>query len=42
VTDAHGAHDGIAAGVDARGALRVRHGATLRSYDSADVSVRAR
>ena len=42
VIDARGAHDGIADGVDARGALRVRHGATLRSYDSADVSVRAR
>lgn len=33
--------DGIAAGVDARGALRVRHGRELVTYDSADVSVRA-
>ena len=33
--------DGIAAGVDARGALRVRHGAEIVVYDSADVSVRA-
>ena len=33
--------DGIAAGVDARGALRVRHGRELVAYDSADVSVRA-
>jgi BirA family biotin operon repressor/biotin-[acetyl-CoA-carboxylase] ligase len=36
-----GAHDGIAEGVDERGALRVRHGAILAVYDSADVSVRA-
>jgi BirA family biotin operon repressor/biotin-[acetyl-CoA-carboxylase] ligase len=34
-------HDGIADGVDARGALRVRHGAQTVVYDSADVSVRA-
>lgn len=34
------ARDGIAAGVDSRGALRVRHGKQLRSYDSAEVSVR--
>jgi BirA family biotin operon repressor/biotin-[acetyl-CoA-carboxylase] ligase len=33
--------DGIAAGVDARGALRVRHGTQIVEYDSADVSVRA-
>lgn len=38
---AQGVRDGIADGVDARGALRVRHGATLATYDSADVSVRA-
>ncbi len=38
---AQGVRDGIADGVDARGALRVRHGATLAVYDSADVSVRA-
>ena len=36
-----GAHAGIAEGVDERGALRVRHAATLAVYDSADVSVRA-
>ena len=33
--------DGVAAGVDSRGALRVRHGRELVAYDSADVSVRA-
>jgi BirA family biotin operon repressor/biotin-[acetyl-CoA-carboxylase] ligase len=33
--------DGIAAGLDGRGALRVRHGADVVTYDSADVSVRA-
>jgi BirA family transcriptional regulator, biotin operon repressor / biotin---[acetyl-CoA-carboxylase] ligase len=33
--------DGIAAGLDARGALRVRHGSEVVAYDSADVSVRA-
>jgi len=38
---AQAVRDGIADGVDARGALRVRHGATLAIYDSADVSVRA-
>ena len=37
---AQGMRDGIADGVDARGALRVRHGATLAVYDSAEVSVR--
>lgn len=34
-------HDGVAAGIDARGALRVRHGAKVVHYDSAEVSVRA-
>ncbi|HEX4480038.1 MAG TPA: biotin--[acetyl-CoA-carboxylase] ligase [Rudaea sp.] len=33
--------EGVAAGIDARGALRVRHGADIVAYDSADVSVRA-
>jgi BirA family biotin operon repressor/biotin-[acetyl-CoA-carboxylase] ligase len=33
--------DGVAAGLDSRGALRVRHGADVVAYDSADVSVRA-
>ena len=37
-----GARDGIAEGVDARGALRVRHGDTIATYDSAEVTVRAR
>src|SRR6185312_260924 len=41
VQTAQGVRDGIADGVDGRGALRVRHGATLAVYDSADVSVRA-
>lgn len=41
VQAADGVRDGIADGVDARGALRVRHGAALAVYDSADVSVRA-
>ena len=40
VHTAQGMRDGIADGVDARGALRVRHGATLAVYDSAEVSVR--
>jgi BirA family biotin operon repressor/biotin-[acetyl-CoA-carboxylase] ligase len=35
-----GAHDGIAEGVDARGALRVRHGGIAAVYDSAEISVR--
>jgi len=39
---ADGAHAGIGAGVDARGALRVRIGNAVRSFDSAEVSVRAR
>ncbi|MDE2083369.1 MAG: biotin--[acetyl-CoA-carboxylase] ligase [Xanthomonadaceae bacterium] len=41
VQAAGGTREGIAMGVDARGALRVRHGAALAVYDSADVSVRA-
>ncbi len=32
--------EGVAAGIDARGALRVRHGADIVAYDSAEVSVR--
>ena len=35
-------HEGVAAGVDERGALRVRAGGALRTYDSAEVSVRPR
>jgi BirA family biotin operon repressor/biotin-[acetyl-CoA-carboxylase] ligase len=35
-----GVRDGIADGVDSRGALRVRHGETLALYDSAEISVR--
>ena len=38
---ANGVHDGIADGVDARGALCVRHGSSRAVYDSAEVSVRA-
>lgn len=34
-------HAGIAAGIDERGALLVRHGRKLMHYDSAEVSVRA-
>lgn len=34
-------HDGIAAGVDERGALLVRRGKTLTQVDSAEVSIRA-
>lgn len=41
VLAAGAAHDGIAAGVDERGALIVRHGRTSAHYDSAEVSVRA-
>ena len=41
IADARGTHEGIGAGVDERGALRVRHGAELVVYDSAEVSVRA-
>jgi len=40
VRDAAGSRDGIAAGVDARGALLVRHGGASVAYDSAEVSVR--
>jgi biotin-(acetyl-CoA carboxylase) ligase len=35
-----GTRQGIADGIDERGALRVRHGAALMSYDSAEVTVR--
>ena len=37
---ASGICDGVADGVDSRGALRVRHGERLATYDSADVTVR--
>jgi BirA family biotin operon repressor/biotin-[acetyl-CoA-carboxylase] ligase len=40
VHDARGAHDGVATGIDARGALCVRHAEGIAAYDSADVSVR--
>lgn len=40
VDGVRGAFDGVAAGVDARGALQVRSAGTLRSIDSADVTVR--
>jgi BirA family transcriptional regulator, biotin operon repressor / biotin---[acetyl-CoA-carboxylase] ligase len=40
VRDAHGQHDGIAEGVDVRGALKVRHGGKIVHHDSAEVSVR--
>jgi BirA family biotin operon repressor/biotin-[acetyl-CoA-carboxylase] ligase len=40
VHTAAGVHDGIGAGVDERGALLVRHGTRVATYDSADVSVR--
>lgn len=40
VAAAEGARDGVAEGVDARGALRVRHGDAVVHYDSAEVSVR--
>jgi BirA family biotin operon repressor/biotin-[acetyl-CoA-carboxylase] ligase len=42
VAAADGARDGIADGVDSRGALRVRHGDAIATYDSAEVTVRAR
>lgn len=42
VRDAGGILRGIADGVDERGALRVRDGGGVRSFDSAEVSVRAR
>ena len=38
VQDANGTFDGTGAGVDERGALRVRHDGKVRSYDSAEVS----
>ena len=40
VQAADGSHAGVAVGVDTRGALRVRHGSIVRTYDSAEVSVR--
>jgi len=40
VQAAGGTHAGIAEGVDARGALRVRHDGIAAVYDSAEVSVR--
>jgi BirA family biotin operon repressor/biotin-[acetyl-CoA-carboxylase] ligase len=40
VHSADGVRDGVAAGVDERGALRVLHGADNVRYDSAEVSVR--
>jgi len=40
--DGGGTHDGVADGVDERGALRVRQGGRVRLYDSAEVSVRPR
>jgi BirA family biotin operon repressor/biotin-[acetyl-CoA-carboxylase] ligase len=40
VQTADAVHDGIAEGVDARGALRVRHDGVAAVYDSAEVSVR--
>jgi BirA family biotin operon repressor/biotin-[acetyl-CoA-carboxylase] ligase len=42
IADARGTREGKGAGVDERGALRVRHGLELAVYDSAEVSVRAR
>jgi BirA family biotin operon repressor/biotin-[acetyl-CoA-carboxylase] ligase len=41
VSDTHGTRAGVGAGVDARGALCVRHGAQVTIYDSAEISVRA-
>lgn len=41
VHTASGALAGVGAGVDERGALRVRHGARVVRYDSAEVSVRS-
>jgi BirA family biotin operon repressor/biotin-[acetyl-CoA-carboxylase] ligase len=40
VQTADGVHDGIAEGIDARGALRVRESGIAAVYDSAEVSVR--
>jgi len=42
VHDGAGVVDGIADGVDERGALRVRSGRSVRTFDSAEISVRAR
>lgn len=39
-SDARGTHHGIGAGVDARGALRLRQGDTIALFDSAEVTVR--
>jgi BirA family biotin operon repressor/biotin-[acetyl-CoA-carboxylase] ligase len=41
VQTADAIREGIADGVDARGALRVRHGADIALYDSAEVKVRS-
>ncbi len=41
VLAAGASHEGIAAGVDERGALIVRHGRSSTHYDSAEISVRA-
>lgn len=40
LSDARGQRQGVGAGVDARGALLLREGATIRSFDSAEVTVR--
>lgn len=40
LSDARGQRQGLGAGVDARGALLLREGATIRSFDSAEVTVR--
>ncbi|HVX04452.1 MAG TPA: biotin--[acetyl-CoA-carboxylase] ligase [Rhodanobacteraceae bacterium] len=42
VDGARGVFDGTAVGVDARGALRVRHAGGVESLDSAEVTVRAK
>jgi BirA family biotin operon repressor/biotin-[acetyl-CoA-carboxylase] ligase len=42
VDDARGVFEGTAAGVDARGALRVRRGGAIECLDSAEVTVRAK
>jgi BirA family biotin operon repressor/biotin-[acetyl-CoA-carboxylase] ligase len=42
VEDARGMFEGTAAGVDARGALRVRRGGTVECLDSAEITVRAK
>jgi BirA family transcriptional regulator, biotin operon repressor / biotin---[acetyl-CoA-carboxylase] ligase len=41
VHTAEGIREGVGDGVDERGALRIRHGATVVHYDSAEVSVRS-